>query len=305
VGCKDIKDQAELDAALVNEEVTCVHIKSQVGVWLELRDNRGKDVEAYGSSTVRAYGSTVTAYGSTVTAYGSSTVTAFDSSTVTAFDSSTVTAYGSSTVTAFDSSTVTAYGSSTVGAYSSSTVRAYDSSTVRAYDSSTVTAYGSSTVRAYSSSTVRASKHVAVHLHSAHATVEGGVVIDVSGLNMEDTQTWIEHHGIEVADGKAVLYKALGDDLIAPYDRTTRYVIGETLVCADWVDNHNCGNGLHLSPSPVHARYYNEHATRYLRCSVAVEDIRPIEGDVPKVKVRALHVTAEVDEHLRELTAKS
>ena len=55
--------------------------------------------------------------------------------------------------------------------------------TVMATGSSTVTATDSSTVRAYGSSTVTASPCVAVHLHSGLATIDGGVVIDVTTVS--------------------------------------------------------------------------------------------------------------------------
>jgi hypothetical protein len=88
-----VKTQAELDQA-VADGVEWIEIRSDRGVWIEVR--------ACDSSTVRACGS------STVTACGSSTVTAYGSSTVRAYGSSTVRAYGSSTVTACGSSTVRA-----------------------------------------------------------------------------------------------------------------------------------------------------------------------------------------------------
>ena len=93
-----VTTQAELDSALTNPDHACatheIIIDSPAGVWIEVSDDHGQDVRAYGSSSVRAYGSaTVHATGSaTVHATGSSTVHAYGSSTVWAFNSSTVTA---------------------------------------------------------------------------------------------------------------------------------------------------------------------------------------------------------------------
>jgi hypothetical protein len=270
-------------------------------------------VTASGSSTVRAYGSsTVTAYGSstvraydssTVTASGSSTVRTSGSSTVTAYGSSTVRAYGSSTVTASGSSTVRAYGSSTVTAYVSSTVTAYDSSTVTAYGSSTVTAYGSSTVRASGSSTVTAGKYTAVHLFSARVKVTGGVVIDVSKIDLADITDWADYYGTDIIGGQVIVYKAVNDNLKSP--RGFAYPIGETVTAPDWSAGDFCGGGLHLSPSPQGAQRYFEEATRFLKCTVPVAELSVIDPEnrnAPKLKAKTVTVLAEVDIHGNEVT---
>jgi len=184
-------------------------------------------------------------------------------------------------VRACDSSTVTAYDSSTVRAYDSSTVRAYGSSTVRAYGSSTVRAYDSSTVTAYDSSTVRARSRVAVHLHSGRATIAGGVLIDHT-QEPTDPAAWCTYHDVTVADGIATVYKAVDDQWTTP--RGTSYSPGALPKAADWRDDHECGGGLHFSPTPVEALAYHLEATRFVAVGIAVADLRPILGDIPKCK---------------------
>ena len=95
-------------------------------------------------------------------------------------------------------------------AYDSSTVTAMTPSTVRATDSSTVMAYDSLDRHGPSSSTVTASPCVAVHLHSGLAAIDGGVVIDVTTVN-DTAEKWCAHHGVEVTDGIATVYKAVSD----------------------------------------------------------------------------------------------
>ncbi len=68
----------------------------------------------------------------------------------------------------------------TVANSGSSRVAARGSSHVEARGLSTIEARGSSSVEAWDSSIVTASKSVTVHLHSAAATVTGGVVIDIT-----------------------------------------------------------------------------------------------------------------------------
>ena len=173
----------------------------------------------------------------------------------------------------------------------SATVRAYDSATVRAYGSATVRAYDSATVRAYDSATVAATPHVAVHLHSARANVEGGVVIDVTHVN-DSAEAWVEHHGITVTGGKAIVFKAVDDELES--GRGFAYPIGETVTDKRWRDDNKCGGGLHFSPLPVHALDYFSDATRFLACEVDVADLRVIPGGTPKCKAKSARVLHEV-----------
>jgi len=257
VTCTVVTTQAELDVALAGATFPCIHIKSEAGVWLNL--------SASGSATVRAYGS------------------------------ATVRAYGSATVRAYGSATVEAYGSATVEAYGSATVRASGSATVRAYGSATVEAYGSATVHAHGQSKVTAGSHVAVHLHSTQATITGGVLIDVTQLDLTDAATWCDHYGVDIQDGRAVLFKATDSELVAGRShRATSYTVGTDVVAEDWRDDHECGGGLHLSPRPHQAAWYQDATVkRYLRCMVALEDLRPIDSG--KAKARTCRVEAEVD----------
>ncbi|OKI47261.1 DUF7666 domain-containing protein, partial [Micromonospora sp. CB01531] len=197
-------------------------------------------------------------------------------------------------------------GSATVEASGSATVEASGSATVRASGSATVRASGTSSVHAHHDATVTAGSHVAVHLHSGQATVTGGVVIDITQLDLSTAAVWCDHHGIPVTDGKAVLYKALGDDLTAgqDYGKPTVYAIGETVTCDDWADNADCGGGLHFSPTPHMASQYASSATRWLAVEVDVATLRPIDGGTPKAKAPGCRVLREVDAFGRELAAK-
>ncbi len=250
-----VKTQAQLDAALKAGD-DWIEIRSEPGVWLEVRATGSSTVTATGSSTVRATGS------STVRATGSSTVTAYDSSTVTAYDSSTVRATGSSTVRATGSSTVTAY----------------DSSTVTAYDSSTVTA----------------TPRVAVHLHRSTVHVSGGTVIDHTDLREMDAAAWCEYHGVDVQKGVATLYKAVNDAWTT--SRGFDYSPGATPSAPDWLDNTECGGGLHFSPTPTQALAYFDGATRFVAVGVQVADLRQIPGGVAKAKApRVVRACVAVD----------
>ena len=211
--------------------------------------------------------------------------------TISDSGSATVRASGSATVEAWGSATVAASGSATVRAWDSATVEAWDSATVEAWDSATVRASGSATVRAWGSATVEASKWVAVHLFSARATVSGGVVIDVSALDLDDLATWIAYHGATVTDGALTAYKAVGDDW-----QTDRkgwvYAPGATVVAEDWDGKPECGGGLHLCLTPRKSRGYYSMATRYVECLIDVTEAVVVDRD--KVKARSVRVVREV-----------
>ena len=290
---RTVTTQAELDAALA-EHVDTITINSPRGVWLSIGDSGSATVEASGSATVEAWDS------ATVRAWGSATVEASGSATVEAWGSATVRAWGSATVRAWGSATVRASGSATVRAWGSATVRAWDSATVRASDSATVEASGSATVEAWDSATVRASKWVAVHLFSARATVSGGVVIDVSALDLDDLATWTEYHGATVTDGSLTAYKAVGDDW-----QTDRkgwvYVPGATVSAVDWDGKPECGGGLHLCLTPRKSRGYYSGATRYVECLIDMTEAVVVDRD--KVKARSVRVVREVTIDGKPVTA--
>jgi hypothetical protein len=194
-----------------------------------------------------------------------------------------------------------ASGSATVSASDSATVSASGSATVRAFGSVTVYASDSATVYAFGSVTVSAGTHVAVHLHSGHATIDGGVLIDHATIDLTDAAVWCAYHGVAVSDGHATLYKAVRDDLRSAHG--TAYPVGETVACDDWADDGECGHGLHLSPHPSLARDYDAEATRYLECSVSITDLRPLNGPgAAKCKTPRLVVMREVDEWCRRIT---
>ena len=209
----------------------------------------------------------------------------------------TVRTPGSSHVEAWESSHVVARGSSHVVAL--------ESSHVVAWGSSHVVARGSSHVVARGSSHVEAAPRVAVHLHSQHVTLSGGVVIDLTALDLADPATWCEFHAVGVTDGVATLYKATDATFTAgqSYKRTT-YTPGSSPVASDWRPAPQCGNGLHLGPTASHATAYRTDATRWVRVEVPVADIVPIPGEPAKCKVRTCRVVAEVDRYGRDLAVQ-
>jgi hypothetical protein len=266
-----VTTQAELDAALAANE-TVVYISSPEGVWLRVANSDSSHVVARDSSHVVAR----------------------DSSHVVARDSSHVEARDSSHVVARDSSHVEARDSSHVVARDSSHVVAWGSSHVEAWGSSHVVAWGSSHVEAWDSSHVEARPFVAVHLRSGRAQVDGGVLIDLTRLDLSDPTVWADFHGVNSTDGHLIVYKAVDDDLRS--GRGMHYPLGGTVTAKDWKPTDACGNGLHFGPTPRHARAYHDGATRFLACRIPLAAARGItDGGTAKVKAASCEVLHEVD----------
>jgi hypothetical protein len=159
---------------------------------------------------------------------------------------------------------------------------------------------GSATIHLHSSATAtNVGRFVAVHLHSARAKVDGGVVIDLTKLDLTTTADWADYHGVKTVDGHLIVYKAVDADLNS--GRGFHYPIGATVAAPDWNAGDFCGAGLHFSPTPAQARDYFPDAARFLECAVNVADASVIGGtdtySTPKLKARSVRVLREVDVH--------
>lgn len=167
-------------------------------------------------------------------------------------------------------------------------------------------AYDTASVRAYGSASVEAAKYVAVHLFSQRVTLTGaGHIIDMTAVDPQRTGDWLDLSGAEVthgpaaADTKVRVYKAVDVDLMS--ERKGHYPIGEHVTDAKWRDDHDCGGGLHFSPTPGQAHDHFRQATRYLACDVLLDEVRCI--DATKLKARQCWVVAEIDIHGRPVAA--
>ena len=200
------------------------------------------------------------------------------------------------------SAAVRAYDSAAVRASGSAAVRASGSAAVTASGSAAVTAYASAAVTAYGSAAVTASAHVAVRLQSPHATASGGVIIDMSTINLTDAASWCEHHGVKVVDGVATVFKAVDDSWTTV--RGTDYSPGSLPDALDWRDDHERGGGLHFSPWPWQALEYHPEATRFIAAGVSIETLRPLMGGIPQCKApRVVVACREVTINGDEVTA--
>ena len=99
---------------------------------------------------------------------------------------------------------------------------------------------------------------------------------------------WCKEHHVKVVRGVATVYKAVRDDYKS--SRGGDYSPGSKPVAHDWDGGKKeCGGGLHFSPHPLDALYFDEQATRFMVCKVRLADMRAPKAadDYPhKIKAR-------------------
>jgi hypothetical protein len=162
-----------------------------------------------------------------------------------------------------------------------------------AWGSSRVEARGSSRVEARESSRVEAGNCAAVHLHSARATVKGGVLIDLTKIDLTDPAQWLDYHGVKVTQaGYVTLYKAVLDDWTTGRGAEWTYKPGATVTAADFKPNQIRGQGLHFGVSPAASAAYLTDATRFVAVRVKAADIVPLDDKCKAPTCKVLH---EVD----------
>ena len=131
---------------------------------------------------------------------------------------------------------------------------------------------------------------------SVDATITGtGHVIDMTAIDISKREDWTKYTGALVdEDGQIHLYKAVDDNLESAYSRDKfAYTVGSIVEPEWWEDNNFCGNGIHLCPSPQHARDHFPDATRFLEVTCDAATFIPI--DTSKIKTAQAYVLREVD----------
>ena len=172
----------------------------------------------------------------------------------------------------------------------------WGSSSAELRESSSAELRESSSAELWESSRAELGKYTCVHVWSKMVTLTGtGHIIDVTALDHTKLGDWLDYNGITVAeDGLLHLFKAVDDNLCSAYSRGEFvYEIGATVKTERWEDGHGCGRGIHLCPSPRHARNHFREATRFLEVTCTLEDFRCI--DWSKGKAREAIVLREVD----------
>ena len=258
-----VTTQGQLDKALADGHTDLI-VDAPDGAWLEIRHD----------GLVRLWGS----------------------SRAELWESSSAELWGSSRAVLRESSRAVLWGSSRAELRGSSRAELWESSRAVLWESSSAELWGSSRAVLWGSSRAVLRKYTCVHVWSKRATLTGtGHIIDMTDLDHTKLEDWLDYNNITVAeDGLLHLFKAVDDNLCSAYSRGEfAYEIGATVKPARWEDGHGCGHGIHLCPSPRHARNHFREATRFIEVTCTLEDFRCI--DWSKGKAREAVVVREVD----------
>ena len=191
---------------------------------------------------------------------------------VVAWGNSSVVARGNSSVEAWGNSSVVAWGNSSVVAWGNSSVEARESSSVEAWENSSVVARGNSSVVANGNTQVVDS----TRSHDIEISGNARIV-----YNPQNAVEYLQHYGIEQADGKVKLYKAVhkcDGRYFSDHDNSFEYTIGKE-AAADHLDTdtgHDCGSGIHIA--------HKAWVLDYGRCWKDLAIIE-VEADVSRIVV--------------------
>jgi hypothetical protein len=129
---------------------------------------------------------------------------------------------------------------------------------------------------------------------SSQINIPGAVILEAPKVT--SAEDWCDYYGVDVEDGIATLFKAVGDDYVS--SRGFAYEPGSEPECEDWNPDPkiSCGFGLHFCPAPSVALGYRSDATKFVACQIAVSDIVLSRSSGIPDKVRAPKVARPVRE---------
>ena len=172
----------------------------------------------------------------------------------------------------------------------------WDNASATLRDNASATLRGNSSATMSGNARATLEKFTVAWKKSVDATITGtGHVIDMTAIDLSKREEWIKYTGALVdEDGQIHLYKAVDDNLESAYSKNKfAYTVGSIVEPEWWKDNNFCGNGIHLCPSPQHARDHFPDATRFLEVTCDAATFVPI--DTSKIKTAQAYVLREVD----------
>ena len=167
---------------------------------------------------------------------------------------------------------------------------------VRLWGNSSAILRGNASANLWDNARADLKKFTVAWKKSVDATITGtGHVIDMTAIDLSKREDWTKYTGALVdEDGQIHLYKAVDDNLESAYSKDKfAYTVGSIVEPEWWEDNNFCGNGIHLCPSPQHARDHFPDATRFLEVTCDAATFVPI--DTSKIKTAQAYVLREVD----------
>ncbi len=187
-----------------------------------------------------------------------------------------------------------------VVARDNSSVEAWDNSSVEAWGNSSVVARENSSVEAWGNSSVEAWGNCQIVKYSDYTNlkVSGNARIVTLPKTPEE---YCDFYGVEIRDGKAILYKAVMSNLCSFYDSSFKYTIGETkeIECDTSVEQ-DCSYGLHISHLHWALDFGQEHfgqmheEFKIIECAVPIDKIIVPLNTTGKVRTSELTVLREL-----------
>jgi hypothetical protein len=299
-----ISTQAELDNLPNNfSEFTLILIKGGTfGNKIIIRVAReNSSVVARGNSSVEAReNSSVVASGnSSVEASGNSSVVASGNSSVVAWGNSSVEASGNSSVVAWENSSVEARGNSSVEAWGNSSVVAWENSSVEARENSSVEAWENSSIKIYSEyCNIKKAMMESVIIYVG-VKGEPKLKDDTASIIYKNIASWTHDkfcqlYEKQIIDDYIVLYKSVNPETECDfYTGKIKYKNNKLVKCPDWNADETieCGQGLHLSPTPQLAMIYNKGKIKI--CHVPLKDFVVFKDNITKVRCKAVKVIGD------------
>ena len=202
-------------------------------------------------------------------------------------------AWGSSHVEARESSHVVAWGSSHV--------EAWESSHVEAWESSHVVAWANASIKVHSEDvSIGKLKHFAtaicIGVSVAPADKDDSATVLVTPAATYNKDIFLDIYRENKHGNQIYLYKVVQENYTDHFSGLVKYVIGSIVEPEIWNPDENlqCGDGLHLSPTPDLALSY--HQGRVLKCLVSPEDFVVYPHDITKVRCRRVLVIEEINQ---------
>ena len=205
-----------------------------------------------------------------------------------------------SSVVAWGNSSVVAWGNSSVEAWGNSSVVAWGNSSVVARENSSVEAWGNSSVKIYSEycdikKAMQESVIIYIGVKGKPKKTETSATVLHKKVALWTKEQFCELYEKQVSKRTIALYKSVNPETDCDYHTgKIHYKIGEIVKCPNWNPDPEiqCGNGLHLSPTPAMATSY--HNGKILKCEVKIKDFVVYAQDITKVRCKEVKVIEEV-----------
>ena len=204
--------------------------------------------------------------------------------------------WGNSRADLWGNARATLRGNSSATLWGNARATLWDNARATLWGNSRAILRGNSSATLWDNARATLKKFTVAWKKSVDATTTGtGHVIDMTAIDISKREDWTKYTGALVdEDGQIHLYKAVDDNLESAYSKDKfAYTVGSIVEPEWWEDNNFCGNGIHLCPSPQHARDHFPDATRFLEVTCDAATFIPI--DTSKIKTAQAYVLREVD----------